>query len=246
MAIKACVSLMDMEMGEDIWRKAVDFGYLNDVFVASSILNLYVKCGKMDEAVVVFNKMPMKDLVCWTTTHSQYALRVFKKMPSKNDISYGALISGFMHWNCWLDLEQVPGTAMIDVYAKCGLLSYAVAVFDRIVSKDMIFWNAMIASYGVHGHGKEALSLSCQLTNMSLKPVHATFTAPLISPLRTVAAVTVRKLMKDPGRNVPGYSVLDVNGKLPGFLMRDKTHHEYEAIAFALDKLNREMIFMVK
>ncbi|KAL4368686.1 hypothetical protein GQ457_05G003840 [Hibiscus cannabinus] len=43
MAIKACVSLMDLEMGEEIRRKAVAFGYQNDVFVASSVLNLYVK-----------------------------------------------------------------------------------------------------------------------------------------------------------------------------------------------------------
>ncbi|KAK8506050.1 hypothetical protein V6N13_002705 [Hibiscus sabdariffa] len=78
-----------------------------------------------------------------------------------------------------LGLEQVSGTAMIDMYAKCGSFSYAGAVFDQIVSRDIISWNAMIASYGVHGHGKEAPSLVCQMTNMSLKPDHATFAALL-------------------------------------------------------------------
>ncbi|XVE78112.1 hypothetical protein DITRI_Ditri13aG0117700 [Diplodiscus trichospermus] len=471
-AIKACVSLMELEKGEEIWHKAVGFGYENDVFVASSVLNLYVKCGEMDKAMLVFNKMTRKDLVCWTTLVTgfaqsgrareaidlyrkmqkegmegddvvmvgliqacanlgdsklglmihgfmirkglsmdvfvqtglvnmyakngflEYASRVFKKMPSKNHISWGALISGFaqngfsrnalellveMQDNGFkpdlaslvsallacsqsgllkfgksihgyitrrLDMKQVSGTAVIDMYAKCGALSYARELFDRIESRDRISWNVMIASYGVHGDGKEALSLFLQMKN-SLKPDRETFAALLsalshsglvdegrywfnlmvneynIQPTgkhyacvvdllaraglveeayklidsmnnepglaiwvallsgccnhgklsigdiaakkvlelnpddlgihslvanffamgnmwRKVAAV--RKLMKETGmKKVPGYSVLDVNGKLHAFLKGDKSHHEYEAIASALDKLDREM-----
>ncbi|XVF32169.1 hypothetical protein REPUB_Repub17cG0058600 [Reevesia pubescens] len=473
MAIKACVSLMDLETGEEIWRKAVDFRYHNDVFVASSVLNLYVKFEKMEEAMVVFNKMPRKDLVCWTTLitgfaqngqprqaialyrkmqsegmegdgvvmlgliqaslnledpklgftihgymirkglsmdvviltslldmyakngYLEYASRVFKKMPSKNDISWGVLISGFAqngfarnalellvemqgygfkpdlvsllgallacsqggllklgksihgYINRRLDLKQVSSTAVIDMYAKCGALSYARALFDRIDSRDRISWNAMIASYGIHGHGKESLSLFLQMTNTNLKPDHATFAALLSalshsglvnegrywfnlmvneyniqptekhyacmvdllaraglveeaykligsmnnepgaavwvallsgccshgkSSLGEMAAkkvlelnpddlgvhalvsnffamgnmwdevAAIKKLMKETGmKKVPGYSVLDVNGKLHVFLKEDKSHHEYEAIASALDTLDREM-----
>ncbi|EOX93881.1 hypothetical protein QUC31_004334 [Theobroma cacao] len=472
-ALKACVSLMDLEMGEEIWHKAVDFGYENDVFVASSVLNLYAKCGKMDEAMVVFSKMPRKDLVCWTTIvtgfaqsglareaidlyrnmqvegmegdgvvmlgliqacanlgdsklgltihgfmirkgfsmdvvvqtslvdmyakngYLEYASRVFKKISSKNVISWGALISGYaqngfarnalellVEMQCYgfkpdlvslvstlmacsqvgllklgksihgyitrrVNFEQVSATAVIDMYAKCGALSYARALFDQIDSRDRISWNAMIASYGVHGHGKEALSLFLQMRNTNLKPDHATFAALLsalshsglvnesqywfnlmvseykIQPtekhyvcmvdllarsglleeayklidsmknepglavwvallsgccnhgkpsigetaamkvlelnpddLGIYALVSnffamgnmwdevaaVRKLMKETGmKKVPGYSVVDVNGKLHAFLKGDKSHNEYEAIASALDKLDYEM-----
>ena len=41
--------------------------------VGSSVLNLYAKCEKMDEATVVFDRMPRKDLVCWTTMISGFA-----------------------------------------------------------------------------------------------------------------------------------------------------------------------------
>ncbi|RVX08771.1 putative multidrug resistance protein [Vitis vinifera] len=37
------------------------------VVLKASVLNLYAKCGKMDEAMRVFDKMGRKDLVCWTT-----------------------------------------------------------------------------------------------------------------------------------------------------------------------------------
>ncbi|XP_039029423.1 putative pentatricopeptide repeat-containing protein At3g25060, mitochondrial [Hibiscus syriacus] len=369
--IQASVNLGDSKLGLAIHGYMIRKCLSMDVVVQTSLLDMYAKNGYLE-----------------------YALRVFEKMPNKNDISWGALISGFARnalellgemQGCGfkpdlvslvgafmacslcgllklgksihgcitrrLDLEQVSGTAMIDMYAKCGSLSYARAVFDRIVSRDIISWNAMIASYGVHGHGKEALSLFHQMTNMSLRPDHATFAALLsalshlglvnesqywfnlmaneynIQPTEKhyacmvdllaraglveeayrliesmnnepgvavwvallsgccnhwklsigevaakkvlelnpddlgihalvsnffakgnmwVEVAAVRKLMKNSGKKkVSGYSVLDVNGKLHAFLMGDKSHHEYEAIASALDKLDREMSFMV-
>ncbi|KAM1031723.1 hypothetical protein ACFX2C_035476 [Malus domestica] len=304
-AIKACASMLDLEIGEEIWSKAVDCGYERDVFVGSSVLNLYAKSGKMDEAVVVFEKMPRKDLVCWTTMitgfvqsgrpmeavemfrgmqhegiefdgvsmtglvqacaslgdlrlslsvhgfmirrglrmdvmvqtslahmyakngHLELAYRVFDRMPYKNAISWGALISGFaqngfagralemlvemqgsgfepdsaclvsallacsqvgfLKWGKSahafilkrLDFDEVLGTAVIDMYSKCGSLSYARALFDQIISRDLISWNAMITSYGIHGHAEEALALFLQMTETNVKPDHATFASLL-------------------------------------------------------------------
>ncbi|KAE7998010.1 hypothetical protein FH972_002590 [Carpinus fangiana] len=304
-ALKACMSLSDLKKGEEIWCRAVDCGYEFDVFVGSSVLNLYAKCGKMDEAIAVFDKMPRRDLVCWTTMisgfaqsgrpieavdmyrlmqkegiegdgivmvgliqacsnlgdsklgpcvhgylirrdlpmdvvvqtslldmyakngHLGLACRVFKKMPCKNVVSWGALISGFAQngfagnalefliemQSCGykpdlvsllgallacsqvgflklgksvhgyivrrLDFDQVLGTAVIDLYSKCGALSGARTLFNQIKSKDLISWNAMITSYGIHGHGKEALSLFLEMTKTNLKPDHATFASLL-------------------------------------------------------------------
>ena len=72
-ALKACTSLSDLKTGEEIWCRAMDCGYEFDVFVGSSVLNLYAKCGKMVEAIVMFHRMPRKDLVCWTTMISGFA-----------------------------------------------------------------------------------------------------------------------------------------------------------------------------
>ncbi|CAB4291229.1 unnamed protein product [Prunus armeniaca] len=332
-ALKACASTLDLKTGEEIWSKAVHCGYEYDVFVGSSVLNLYAKCGKMDEAVVVFNKMPRRDLVCWTTMvtgfvqsgrpmeavdmykrmqnegmeldgvvlmglvqacaslgdlrlglsvhgflirtglpmdvmvqtslvhmyakngNLELASCVFNKMPYKNAISWGALISGFaqngfaghalemlveMQGSGFeldsvslvsallacsqvgflklgksthayilkrLDFDEVLGTAVIDMYSKCGSLSYARALFDQIVSRDLISWNAMIASYGIHGHGEEALALFLQMTETNIKPDDATF-ASLLSAFSHSGLVgegqywfdiMVRKYMIPPG-----------------------------------------------
>ncbi|KAF2284526.1 hypothetical protein GH714_026132 [Hevea brasiliensis] len=304
--LKACSSLMELEAGEEIWHWAMDFGYGSDVFVVSSVLNLYAKSEKMDKAKVVFDKMLKRDIVSWTTMITGFvkskrpseaidvyrrmqkagfegdgvaivgliqacgslgdsklglsihgymvrremamdnvllqtslvdmyakngllelASLVFKEMPHKNVISWGALISGFaqngfagnalellvemqsfgfkpdsvslisallacsqLGYLKWgkslhgyivrrLHFEQVSGTALIDMYAKCGALSYARTLFEQIDSRDLILWNAMIASYGIHGDGKEALSLFLQMRETNLNPDHATFASLL-------------------------------------------------------------------
>ncbi|KAF5954621.1 hypothetical protein HYC85_007477 [Camellia sinensis] len=308
LALKACTSLLDLEMGGEIRCRAVECGYEYDIFVGSSLLNLYAKCGKMEEAMGVFDKMPRRDIVSWTTMitgfaqigHASEAInvyrlmqregmegdwvvmlglvqacanlgdskmglsvhgymirrdlpmdvvfqtslvdmyakigrldlasRVFEKIRYKNVIPWSALISGyaqngfagnalelFIEMQSFgfkpdlvslvsallacsqvgflklgrsihgyivrkLDFNKVSGTAVIDMYSKCGSLSCARVLFDQISTRDSISWNAMIASYGIHGHGKEALSLFLQMTKTNLKPDHATF-ASLLSAL---------------------------------------------------------------
>ena len=73
MTLKACTRLSDLKTREEVWCKAMDCGFEFDVFVGSSVLNLYAKCQKMDEPIVVFDSMLRRDLVCWTTMISGFA-----------------------------------------------------------------------------------------------------------------------------------------------------------------------------
>uniref|UniRef100_A0A803KQ13 DYW domain-containing protein n=2 Tax=Chenopodium quinoa TaxID=63459 RepID=A0A803KQ13_CHEQI len=308
MAIKACASLCDFEMGEEIWHQAVGFGYKDDDFVGCSVLNLLSKGGRMVEAKAVFEGMKRKDLVCWTTMvtgfarigqgmeavgvfremqeqgmvgdgivmlgliqactdigdmkmclsvhghlirrnlpmdvviytslvdmyakngHLSLAYRIFCNMPQKNVVSWSALVSGYaqnglagealelliemQRVGCRPDLaslvsallacshvgylkmgrsihayilrrqefEHVSATAVIDMYSKCGALSYARVLFDMISCKDVILWNTMIASYGIHGHGEAALSVFHEMIKTNSNPDDATF-ASLLSAL---------------------------------------------------------------
>ncbi|KAE8703972.1 hypothetical protein F3Y22_tig00110462pilonHSYRG00443 [Hibiscus syriacus] len=260
-------------------------------------------CGKMDEATVVFNKMPRKDHVCWTNMVTGFvqsrqasgAIDLYRKMQMAGNEGDDVVTLG----KC-LSKDVVAETSILAMYTKNGYLEYALRVFKKMPTMQYM---------GI----KEALSLYSQITNTSLKPDHATFAALLLAlshsglvnegrleeaykligstNKKSGAAVwvallsgccnhgkpsigkmaakvlelnpddvgihalvsnifangnmwdevaAVRKLMKDAGKkNVPGYSVLDVNGKNHGFLMGDESHHEFEAIAFALDKLDR-------
>ena len=65
------------------------------------------------------------------------------------------------------------------MYSKCGSLENARSIFDGMESKDIITWNAMIAAYGQHGNGKEALDLYHQMEEQGIIPDDITFVALL-------------------------------------------------------------------
>ncbi|RRT36475.1 hypothetical protein B296_00049367 [Ensete ventricosum] len=56
------------------------------------------------------------------------------------------------------DLHRVPATALLDVYSRCGLLRYALDVFDGMSVRDSIAWNALISCLVRHGLPYDAIS----------------------------------------------------------------------------------------
>ncbi|KAK4849751.1 hypothetical protein QYF36_000534 [Acer negundo] len=242
---EACVGLMDLKLGEQVWHKAVDFGYENDVFVGSSLLNLYAKCGKMDkamprEAVDMYKRMRKegieedvflmvglvqacanlgdsklglslhgymirrnldRDVIVQTSLvdmhakngHMVLASHVFKDMSRKNVVSWGALISGFAQnglvgnaleflvemQSCGFEPDSVSLMSALLACAQIGFLKLGKSVHGWMDSRDLISWNVIIASYGVHGYGMEALSLFLQMIETKLKPDSCTFSSLL-------------------------------------------------------------------
>ncbi len=69
-------------------RDGIAFGSIWDVRVVNSLVDMYAKCGSMDDAWRVFNKMPSRDVVTWTAVlggcalhgHGKEALKHFKRM----------------------------------------------------------------------------------------------------------------------------------------------------------------------
>ena len=50
-------------------------------------------------------------------------------------------------------------TALVDMYAKCGLIGIARLVFDRMRVKNVVSWNSMIDGYAQCGDSGEAMTL---------------------------------------------------------------------------------------
>jgi pentatricopeptide repeat protein len=64
-----------------------------DVFVGNSLVEMYAKCGRMEDAWRVFNKMPSRDVISWSTTmilghvkcgQRQKALELFQQMQEED------------------------------------------------------------------------------------------------------------------------------------------------------------------
>ncbi|KAG0476843.1 hypothetical protein HPP92_013684 [Vanilla planifolia] len=69
-----------------------------------------------------------------------------------------------------LDTHVFVGTALVDMFAKCGAIELAEKVFDRMTEKNRVTYTTMILGFGQHGLGDRALSLlkQCSLLELSL------------------------------------------------------------------------------
>ncbi|KAL6957391.1 hypothetical protein U1Q18_035126 [Sarracenia purpurea var. burkii] len=74
-----------------------------------------------------------------------------------------------------LTFNKNVGTALIDMYSKCGSLAKAKEVFDQMVNKDVVSINAMIMGLAVNGKGEDALRLFSKVQELGLHPNAGTF-----------------------------------------------------------------------
>ncbi|KAB8116320.1 hypothetical protein EE612_057366, partial [Oryza sativa] len=209
--LTACARVADLATGETVWRAAEQEGIAQSVFVATAAVDLYVKCGEMAKAREVFDKMRDKDAVAWgamvggyaSNGHPREALDLFLAMQAEGVrpdcyavagalsacTRLGALDLGrqairMVDWDEFLD-NPVLGTALIDMYAKCGSTAEAWVVFQQMRKKDIIVWNAMILGLGMTGHEKTAFTLIGQMEKSGVKLNDNTFIGLLCSCTHT-------------------------------------------------------------
>ncbi|KAI6674697.1 hypothetical protein NL676_002603 [Syzygium grande] len=173
-----------------------------DVFSMTSMVNGYAKFGELENARMLFDKMPEKNVVSWSAMIAGYsqngqpkeALEIFNNMreadivPVENTLvcvlsACGQL--GRLEVGCWIHNEYILskkirfsvilGNALIDMYAKCGRIDAAAAVFDKMTEKDLVSWNSMITGFAAHGHAEEALGLFHQIESTRFRPDKVTF-----------------------------------------------------------------------
>ncbi|OVA20608.1 Pentatricopeptide repeat [Macleaya cordata] len=204
-ALKSCAGLSDLWTGKQIHLHLIRYGCSVDLFVDAALVDMYAKCGEVETARLVFDKMTVRDLVSWTSMISGYAhngynsetLEFFDLMqnsdvkPNRVSIlsvllacgNLGMLRKGEWFHNYVIQTgfqsDILVATSIIDMYTKCGSLDSAHYLFDQTMGKDVVCWSAMIASYGIHGHGRKAIDLFDRLVDEGVRPNHVTFTCIL-------------------------------------------------------------------
>ncbi|PON44929.1 DYW domain containing protein [Parasponia andersonii] len=204
-ALKSCAGLSDLNMGKLVHQHLVCCGCSHDVFVSAALVDMYSKCGYIEAARLVFDKMSVRDLVSWTSMISGYAhngcnietMAFFNLMrdsgTQSNRVSILSVLLacgnlGALRKGEWLhnyviqtgfEFDILVVTAIMDMYTKCGSLDLARRLFDGTPGKDVVCWSAMIRSYGIHGQGKKSLDLFNGMLKAKVKPNHVTFTCIL-------------------------------------------------------------------
>eukprot|EP01018_Ginkgo_biloba_P003198 Gb_11219 [translate_table: standard] len=205
--LPACANLPALEEGMEIHEEIIRIGLHSNVFVESALVDMYAKCGSIERARHVFDKMNQRNVVSWNamiaayTRHelSEEALTLFHQMqrtgiqPDQFTFvsvlpacaNLAALEQGMeIHEEIITSGFQSNGfvqSALVDMYAKCGNIENARNLFDKMHQRDVVCWNAMIGGYAMHGYGKEALKLFEQMQHSGINPDHVTLISVLFA-----------------------------------------------------------------
>lgn len=184
------------------------FGYLMDLFLCNSLLNVYGRCGYVDLAKKLFDAMLDKDVVSWTAlisglSASGYqadAFHLFCQMRKAsilpNCFSFGSVISSCACVNdltggrqCHalaikhgLEVVPVVASSLLDMYSKCAETDDAIRVFEITPQRDIVSWNAMICGLAQNGQSRRALELYDEMVRLhqeSVTPNSVTFVGVL-------------------------------------------------------------------
>ncbi|CAN8300220.1 unnamed protein product [Cochlearia groenlandica] len=151
--IPPCASLGAHSQGKQLHGFAIRSTIIENMFVGNCLVDMYAKCGMMDEARTVFSNMLVKDVVSWNAMVSAYSqigkfddvVKMFEKMKEEK-----------------IKMDVVTWSAAISGYAQRGLGHEAMDVCRQMFSSNikpnevtLISALSGCASVGALMHGKE-------------------------------------------------------------------------------------------
>eukprot|EP01018_Ginkgo_biloba_P010582 Gb_16515 [translate_table: standard] len=209
----ACASLEALEHGKQNHAHIIKTGFEWDVSVGNTLVSMYAKCGSMEDVGKVFDKMPIRNVVSWTSMiavyaqhgHGQDAIQLFEQMQwvgmKPNQVTYVSVLNGCStpevlqkgkHLHALIlqsgyESDVNVGNSLVTMYAKCGDTEDARQVFDRMPNHGVVSWNAMVAGYAQSGHCEESLNVFCWMQQAGVKPNPFTFGSALSACATLVA-----------------------------------------------------------
>ncbi|KAK2968800.1 hypothetical protein RJ640_028193 [Escallonia rubra] len=115
-AVKSCSALFDLHSGRQAHQQALIFGYESDLFVSSALIDMYSKCGHLDDARQLFDEIPQRNVVSWTSMITGYV---------QNGEALEALLlfKGFLIEETENEDVYIDSVAMVSVLSACSRVS---------------------------------------------------------------------------------------------------------------------------
>ncbi|XP_031484862.1 pentatricopeptide repeat-containing protein At4g15720 isoform X1 [Nymphaea colorata] len=209
----------DVATGTAIHAIALKLGYGDLLFLNNHLLNFYCKCQLIQNAHRLFDEMPQRNVVSWTALMAGYvhcgqgyeALQLFAEAKKGGawvnaftfatainacsalaDVHDGLKLHGQAEIEGYVS-NLVVGSALVDMYGKCGLVDHARRVFDEMAVKNIVTWTSMISICAQNGRGPEAIQLFAALQARNLVPNEYTF-ATVVNACASLGCLGAGKL----------------------------------------------------
>ena len=205
--LDGCSECNNMEFGLQIHGLTIKLGHISDVNSGTALIDLYAKCGSLQSARAIFDKLPNKSIASFNAILIGYLnskirddeedpMVFFNKMRLNGVrpdwVTFSRLLSLSANQACLvagkslhayaikvgLGDDTSVGNAVITMYARCGCVRDANQIFSSM-THDSVTWNAIISAYALHGEGIKALSLFEDMKEEGFAPDEITMLAVL-------------------------------------------------------------------
>ncbi|XP_010449091.1 PREDICTED: pentatricopeptide repeat-containing protein At4g21300-like [Camelina sativa] len=217
--LSVCASKSLIDLGLQLHGLAVVSGLDFEGSIKNSLLSLYSKCGRFDDASKLFRMMSRADTVTWNCMISGYvqsglmeeSLTFFCEMISSgvlpDAITFSSLLPSVSRFenlehcrqiHCYIMRHSIPldiflTSALIDAYFKCRGVSMAHKIFSQCNSVDVVVITAMISGYLHNGLYIDALEVFRWLVKVKMSPNEIT----LVSILPVICGLAALKIGKE-------------------------------------------------
>ena len=246
--LKRCLKEKDLRVAREVHYCIIKSRMEQDKYVASSLLSVYIRCGSLQDARQVFDALAKKSVIDWTVmiggyvqhNRGQDAMQLFHQMRQEHvqadEITYLSILKACasplsLKWGRevhvlirrdGLESDIRVGTALIQMYAKCGSIDEARQAFDNLTNRnvvswtamggayaqsgsigstrvgDIVTWNVMIGAYAGSGRGVEAYDLYLKMKEEGFQPNAVTY----MSLLNDCASTAALEWVKDVHRHI--------------------------------------------
>ena len=194
--LSAAANVTAFVEGCQVHASAVRHGLDTNVFVGSSLINLYAKCGCISEAMRVFNLSCEKNIVMWNAMLNGFvrnelqeeAIQMFQYMRrfglESDEFTFVSVLGACAYLdsyclgrqvhcvtikNC-MDASLFVANATLDMHSKFGAIDDAKAIFALIPYKDSISWNALIVGLAHNEEEEESIRMLKQMNLDGIPP----------------------------------------------------------------------------
>ncbi|GJN37772.1 hypothetical protein PR202_gb26760 [Eleusine coracana subsp. coracana] len=190
-----------IEIGKQIHAQLVLLGLVSEDIMGNALIDMYSKCGMLDAANANFANKSDRSAISWTALITGYvqngqhedALQLFRDMRRAGLSPDRATCSSIMKASSSLAMiglgrqlhsyliksghmsSVFSGSALLDMYGKCGCLDEALQTFDEMPEKNSITWNAVISAYAHYGQANNAIRMFETMLKCGMYPDPVTF-----------------------------------------------------------------------
>jgi pentatricopeptide repeat protein len=222
--LKACRTIGATSKGCEIRDEIEEIGlFESDIVLGNTLIDMYAKFGWFSKALEVFEGLVVRDVVSWNALIAGYvehedwrgALEWFEQMQvegvSPDSITLicglkacgrlgaadkGQQIHADSERKGLFEQEIALGNALIDMYAKCNMLTIAQNALHKLPVRDVVTWSALIGGYGQHGHQNDVFYMFEKMVNDGIRPDSVTFSLLLNACSRTGSSEKSRAYFK--------------------------------------------------